>query len=208
MAPLIYAWTRYYFYDPPARRDGPRFSGTPACPDVYNPPEGALSRPDLLSVSILDLQDRLAADTAFAQLAQQIQEAEQEAAPRCEAVMYSVLAFGVEPGELRAEETHAAYNRMWANHPELWEVIQGRGLPICLWLVDALGRPFHGIVQPALGGDFEIWGSRDARTTQRYEAYRAEGRAWGAMLLPLDADVIGPAQAHIQSARAANRPRD
>jgi hypothetical protein len=214
MNSLIYAWMRFYFYDPPSRRDGPRFSGKPVCPDVYQPPMGATSRPDLLAVVVLDLRDQLAVNVAFGQLAEQLREAEQEAVPKCEAVIYSLLAFGVEPSDHRATETHAAYNRIWATHCELWETIRGRELPICLWLVDRQGRPFPGIIQPALNGDFEVWMSSDVRKTELHELYRVQGGAWSAMLIPLGADVVGQAQAHLQLARAvapgatADEPRD
>jgi hypothetical protein len=216
MNPTIYAWMGFYFYDPPDESTsgaaGARFNGQPACPDVYNPPAGATSRPDLLAVVVLDLEDRRTVDLAFAQLAERLLEAEREAAPRCEGVMYSILAFGVEPDDRRAEQTHEAYNRMWTSHPYLWETIQGRELPICLWLVDGQGRPFHGIIQPAWNRDFEIWTSSDSRKTERYELYRAQGGPWSAMLMPLGADVIGRAQAHVRSTRAgpgaaADRPR-
>jgi hypothetical protein len=193
---------RFYFFDPPPRADGPRFHGQPVCPDVYTPPPGVTSRPDLLAVAILDLWDRTAVDPTFVQLAELVREAEQQAAPKCEAVMYSFLAFGAEPSDRRAEATHAAYNRLWADHPELWETIRGRALPICLWLVDRLGRPFHGIVQPALNGDFEVWMSSDVRTTEIHELYAGQGGAWSAMLLPLGADVSRQAQAHLESVRA------
>jgi hypothetical protein len=204
MNPTTYAWTRYYFYDPPApgsERD--RFAGEPVFADVYTPPKGATSRPDLLAVAVLDLADPRAVDTAFGQLADQIAETERDAAPKCEGVLYSVLAFGLEPRDLRAEQTHAAYNRMWDGHRELWEAVQARELPVCLWLVDGSDRPFHGVIQPALHGDFEIWSSADVRKGELYTVYRARGGPWRAMLMPLGADVLGRAQAHVRSQRGA-----
>jgi hypothetical protein len=129
--------------------------------------------PMLVCLACIDLATRPPVDEVFEQVAAAIGAVEREEAGTPGArIAYTVLVFGYEYLEAPLEDIHAAYNRMWARHPDLWETIQRRDLPVSLWMADEAGTPYFGIIQPALGLDSEVLSARDLRESDRARVYR------------------------------------
>jgi hypothetical protein len=132
--------------------------------------------PMRVCLACVDLATRPPVDDLFQQVAAAIRTVEgEEAGTPGARIAYTVLVFGYEYLEAPLEDIHAAYNRMWALHPDLWEASQVRDLPVSLWMADEAGTPYFGIIQPALGLDFEILSARNVRDTDRFRAYRERG---------------------------------
>jgi hypothetical protein len=137
-----------------------------------NLPDG----PMIVCLACIDLITRPPVDEVFEQYAKAIRAVEQEhGGDPGRRIAYSVLVFGYEYTEAPLEDIHAAYNRMWARHPDLWETLQMRDLPVSLWMADEAGKPYFAIIQPALGFDFEVLSSRNLREGDRFQAYAALG---------------------------------
>jgi hypothetical protein len=128
--------------------------------------------PMLVCLACIDLATRPSVDDVFEQVAAGIRTVEREkAGTPAVRIAYSLIIFGYEYLAAPLEDIHAAYNRMWARHPDLWEAIQMRDLPVCLWMADEAGTPYFGIIQPALDFDSEILSARNIRDGDRFRKY-------------------------------------